>query len=95
MEFIFSLNDSNLEGYFIERGAFIHDGKMGLYFGLITEEQIPKSLSKLSNVYASSHSLPGQPFGLVDKKTLAAITMQVLVKIKNYEVHNAKTNYIG
>ncbi|MGG3280163.1 hypothetical protein [Paenibacillus solani] len=34
-----------------------------------------------------------KPHGFVDTETLDEITMQVL--IKNYEVHNAKTNYIG
>jgi len=32
VEIIFSLNDLNQEGYFIERGAYIYDGNIGLYF---------------------------------------------------------------
>jgi len=49
VEFIFSLNDLNQEGYFIERGAYIYDGNIGLYFALITEKENPKSISKLSS----------------------------------------------
>lgn len=57
MEFIFSLNDLNQEGYFIERGAYIYDGNIGLYFALITEKENPKSISKLSSELINRNTL--------------------------------------
>lgn len=49
MEIIFSMNELDQNGYFIERGAYSHEGAIGLYFGLITEKQIPKSLPMQSS----------------------------------------------
>jgi len=49
VDIIFSIKESDQGGYFIERGACIREGVIGLYFGLITEKQLPKSISILSS----------------------------------------------
>lgn len=56
VEIIFCLDELYQEGHFLERGAYIHEGAIGLYFGILTEKQLPQSF------------LPNPKSAIIDQK---------------------------
>ncbi|TDL67673.1 hypothetical protein [Paenibacillus] len=60
-----------------------------------SRKQIQPDTSAPTNRIAAAPVGRLSRWDVVNTITLDEITMQVLIKIKNYEVHNAKTNYIS